>query len=189
MTSYVIARTLGVVDDVKASTSDVDTAADGQQMDVAVVVPVSVRVPTVLSHAPARGSEDLAPEDSVEGRTVGHGCGTGIAVRAVSTTVHAQTRGQGLMQQTRTRMQTSADQDTSEASPQAYYFAGEENLRLAGEGVFSPAVSMPPSPLIPRFPLHTLEGDGGESGQVSEGEGIVLRRRVQSAREDELVHT
>ncbi|KAF8550079.1 hypothetical protein OG21DRAFT_1514503 [Imleria badia] len=195
VSSYVIARTLGVVDDVKASTSDVDTTADGQHMDVAVAVPVSAHVPTDgSSHGPARGSEGLAPEDSVEGRTdghgCGHGCGTEAAVRGVSTIVQAQTRGQGQMQQTRTHIQTPAGQDASEASPQAYYFAGEDNLRLAGEGVFSPAVSMPPSPLIPRFPLHTFtDNDGRESGHVSEEEGIVLRRRVHGALEDELVHT
>jgi len=78
----------------------------------------------------------------------------------------------------------------------AYHFAGEDHLRLAGEGVFSPAVSMPPSPLTPRMRLHALtagaEGgdDGGREvfGQVGEGGVTIIRRRAQGVREDEPGH-
>lgn len=190
VTSYVIARTLGVVDDVKASTSDADTTAA-----VSACVPTMCACPSApLSHAPARASGGLAPEDSVGRRTDGdgdahaHGCVSEVGV-GTSGAVHsrAQTRDPGQRQmQIKTQI---SDEDASDASPQAYYFAGEEDLRLAGEGVFSPAESMPPSPLTPRMPLRTFTDGDGRGGQVSEEEGIVLRRRVQGAREDKLAHT
>ena len=180
VTSYVIARTLGVVEDIKASTSDAATA-DGRRIAVAALS--------------ARASEGLAPEDSVGGRTDGDGHGHGhsrVSETGVGTSVavhaRAETRDHS-QNQLQIKTQT-ADEDASDASLRACYFTGEENLRLAGEGVFSPAVSMPPSPLTPRMPLHTFtEGDGRGSGRVSEEEGIMLRRRVQVARGDRLSHT
>ena len=179
-----IARTLGVVDDVKASTSDADTAADGPHISVAAV---PARVPTTCTCAsdpfplaPARASEGLATEEPVERRTNGdgHDCsmsGTGVGTSVVG---YARAQPQG----------SSQLKIQAHMPPRASYFAGED-LRLAGEGVFSPAVSVPPSPLTPGIPLHTFtEGDGRGSGQVSEEEGIVFRKRVWDAREDELGH-
>ncbi|KAG6370655.1 hypothetical protein JVT61DRAFT_11139 [Boletus reticuloceps] len=186
--SYVIARTLGVVDDGKASTSD---TADERRATVTVAVPVSERVPTAFSsEGPVRGSEGLAPEDSEEAQSGedGHGhCDVSeTAVRAVPAALRKQAQNPGQIQQIGTQTRAHAP----DALPHQYYFAGEDDLRLAGEGVFSPAVSGPPSPITPRMPLHTFtENDGRGSGQTSEEEGIVLRRRVQGLREDELVHT
>jgi hypothetical protein len=191
VTSYLIARTLGVVDDVKASTSDADTTADGRHIAVAAVSACAPKC--ACSSAPARASGGLAPEDSGGRRPDGdgdgdaHGC---VSQTGLDTSVAVHARSQTRdPRQSQIQSQT-ADEGASDALPQAYYFAGEEGLRLAGEGVFSPAVSMPPSPLTPRIPLHTFtDGDGRGSGQVSEEEGIVLRRRVHGAREDKLGHT
>ncbi|KAF8441672.1 hypothetical protein L210DRAFT_973172 [Boletus edulis BED1] len=191
VTSYVIARTLGVVDDGKASTSDTDTTADERRATVTVAVPVSELVPTAFSsEGPVRGSEGLAPEDSEEAQSGedGHGhCDVSeTAVRAVSAALRKQAQNQGQIQQIGTQTLVHAP----DTLPHQYYFAGEDDLRLAGEGVFSPAVSGPPSPITPHMQLHTFtENDGRGSGQTSEEEGIVLRRRVQGLREDELVHT
>lgn len=214
MTSYVIARTLGVVDDVKASTSDVDMTADeharltnadprtgagvGVGIDVGVAVPVSARiVPSAFSSdGPARSSESLlAPEDSCEGQMPGderdrHGSrdvGRG-SEGAVCTSAQAlRRRGQMEME---TQAQTQTSVETESASKQVYHFAAEDGLWLAGEGVLSPAVSGPPSPLTPRMTLSTLtESDGRGSGHASEEEGVMLRRRVQGTRENDLVHT
>lgn len=190
-----IARTLGVVDDAKASTSDADTAADGPHISVTTVSP---RVPTTCTCAcapvplaPVRASEGL-----VKRRTDGdgHDCTseTGAGTSAAGHACGAQPRGSSRLNvHAHVR---SADRDALDAPPprppRAYYFAGEEEgLRLAGEGVFSPAVSVPPSPLTPGIPLDTFtEGGGRVSGQVSEEEGIVLRRRVRDPREDEMGH-
>lgn len=128
----------------------------------------------------------MSEEDSVEIRTDrdqdGHGC-VSKAVTVSTTNMHARAQTTPIQSQSQSQTQTRVD-----APPEAYYFVGEEDLRLAGEGVFSPAVSMPPSPLAPRMPFHALtESDGREVGQGSED--VMLRRRVQSAREDELGHT
>ncbi|KAI9572314.1 hypothetical protein HD554DRAFT_1669118 [Boletus coccyginus] len=191
VTSYVIARTLGVVDDAKASTSDADTAADGPHISVAAV---SARVPTTCTCAcaPFPLAPVRASEGSVKRRTDGdgHDCmsETGVGTSAAGHACGAQPRGSSRLKiHAHVR---SADRDALDAPPRAYYFAGEEeDLRLAGEGVFSPAVSVPPSPLTPGILLDTFtEGGGRVSGQVSEEEGIVLRRRVRDSREDEVGH-
>ena len=202
MTSYVIARTLGVVDDVKASTSDADaqdgpgtnsSTADGGQC-VAVAVSASA-ASAYVEGIPARGSDGLAPEDSVDGQRRdgdehGYVSGAAAAVRVVAATaaasgVQAET---GVQVQTPMRLRSADGMTDALAPPQTYYFAGEDHLGLAGDGVFSPAVSGPPSPLTPRMQLQSFsEGDGGKGS--GEEEGIVLRRRVQGVREDEVVHT
>lgn len=212
-----IARTLGVVDDIKASTSDADATANSTnsvptERSSTIAVP---SIATVPSHnvgigigigAPVRTSEDLASEDSVRTRLDddgdGHGC---VSETGVGTHAHAHGPNQrpGQRQspiQTRTEVETQtrtrtrlgmgmgmrvADQDGSDASPRAYYFAGEEDLRLAGEGVFSPAVSMPPSPVTPRMPLHTFAESDSGSAHGSEVEGIVSRRRVRDDKPDD----
>lgn len=150
--------------------------------------------------APVRASEGLASEASVrttrrvrvrvrvgsgdddddddDGDGDGYGCVT-ASETGVGMSGHALDKGhvqRGKQVWMRVR----------DASPRAYYFAGDD-LGLAGEGVFSPAVSMPPSPVTPRMPLHALtEGDRRLGvGQVreGEGEGIMLRRRVQGVQE------
>lgn len=55
------------------------------------------------------------------------------------------------------------------------FFVGEEDLQLAGVGVFSPAASQPSSPELPRMKLNTLEGG---IVKVTEGQpGSSIRRR------------
>lgn len=133
-----------------------------------------------------RVSEGLVyEEDAVERRREGdrNEDGHGFVSTAAATTMYAHgTRTTTVQSQSQSEAQTGADRDVSDASPQAYYFTGEEDLlRLAGEGVFSPAVSMPPPPLTQRMQRHALtESDGRQVG-----EEIVMRRRVQSTRKDD----
>ena len=207
MTSYVIVRTLGVVDDGKACTgagTGDDACRSGDARDQIGVVPVpssggststSATSSSPWSHGDGVGvgvgvgvgSTRASEGDSVsvERRTErDHDGGDGPEIAVAHTTI--QRHGQ-IQPQTRTD-----HQDTLGASTQAYCFAAEAGLRLAGEGVFSPAVSMPPSPVTPRMPLHAFaesesEGRASLAGQASEE--IVLRRRVQIVREGELGHT
>ncbi|KAF8839484.1 hypothetical protein BDN67DRAFT_1070020 [Paxillus ammoniavirescens] len=150
VTSYVIARTLGIVDVVKASTSD--NANETTQL-------ISQPVPSTLTQdtSLARSSEDLAPEERQQ--TQSAACHTGHYAAA--------------------RLEESPASDDS-IRPQAF-FVGDEDLQLSGVGVFSPAASSPPSPILPRVNLHTF-GSGGvavRAGEINEDEGIVLRRRQQ----------
>ncbi|KAG6332231.1 hypothetical protein ID866_6858 [Astraeus odoratus] len=71
-----------------------------------------------------------------------------------------------------------------ETRPQAF-FAGEEDLQLAGVGVFSPAVSQPPSPELPRVKLNTWEGGVFSVNEAEErtADTVSLRRRVQQPQE------
>ncbi|KAF9233328.1 hypothetical protein BU15DRAFT_80219 [Melanogaster broomeanus] len=153
VTSYVIARTLGIVDDVKASTSD---NADGTTQSI----PVPASLIPATTPTPGRSSEDdLAPEEEeaqAPSAAAGHPDHNAAARAVVDGAI----------------------------SPQAF-FAGEEDMLLSGVGVFSPAVSVPPSPPLSRTKLRTLDSGAvvAKDGEVTlkDNEGIVLRRRLQGA--------
>jgi len=157
VTSYVIARTLGIVDVVKASTSD--NVNETTQL-------ISQPVPSTLTQGTslARSSEDLdlAPSEHQQTQTQSAACHKGHDAAA-----HLE------------ESPVSGDS----IRPQAF-FVGDEDLQLSGVGVFSPATSSPPSPILPRVNLHTF-GSGGvgvRAGEINEDEGIVLRRRQQEGR-------
>ncbi|KIJ19169.1 hypothetical protein PAXINDRAFT_97195 [Paxillus involutus ATCC 200175] len=157
VTSYVIARTLGIVDVVKASTSD--NVNETTQL-------ISQPVPSTLTQGTslARSSEDLdlAPSEHQQTQTQSAACHKGHDAAA-----HLE------------ESPVSGDS----IRPQAF-FVGDEDLQLSGVGVFSPAASSPPSPILPRVNLHTF-GSGGvgvRAGEINEDEGIVLRRRQQEGR-------
>jgi len=139
----VIARTLGVVEDVKASTSDnPNIIAEGTPL---------IRVQDVSSPY----SEDVSSADSALSNDVQkHG----------DTDTHL------------------SDITAEDSRPQAF-FAGEEGLQLSGVGVFSPAASQPPSPVLSRLKLAGQDPILPEHicGDIEEtqDEGIVLRRRTQ----------
>jgi len=102
--SYGIARTLGVIDDVKASTSDKATVHD-------TMTPPSIRIDGMITP----GSE--SDQDSLTDHTLHN------------------------------RMRSSLSDEEPKFSPPPVFYAGEDNnLRLSGVGVFSPAASQPPSP-------------------------------------------
>jgi hypothetical protein len=156
VTSYIIARTLGVIDDTKASTSDRESLHP-----VAAVQGSDAKPPTIIvQSASVTGSIPASPSFSTD------------------------TIGQRL-DEVRETLQLEIDpshhpQSTSSSS------LYEGNPALAGVGVFSPAASTPPSPTIERkrfgslsksstimTPLNQLDHDNGNSEKVTttDGEG------------------
>jgi hypothetical protein len=136
--SYAIARTLGVIDDVKASTSDKAT----------VHIPSSI----LIGGSSSPNSEStLSDSDSLTDHSL------------------------------RNRLRSPLSDSISEANhgscPSQHVFYAddsENNLKLSGVGVFSPAASQPPSPVISRQQLNVEVGDLLKE----EDEGVHLRRRV-----------
>ena len=216
-----IARTLGVVDHVKASTSDADasstlvpvavaaavtgaSAADtdtdtdtdnrerggtgtkrlsrdvGTDMDTHIGIHDGTNAHTgTNTGAPARPSGGLASADPVRAPRAA-APGYARNARGDDGDEHGCVSETGDVRAHRPRPRPHAGRARGQSVPEAYYVAGEGSLRLAGEGVFSPAASMPPSPVAPRMPFQAgSEGDGGV-GQGGEGEGnaSALRRRV-----------
>jgi len=198
----VIARTLGVVDDVKASTSDADAdravvaahtcictserhrAACPAQRDVGVDIDgdVGVGVPVRMSDRLAdsvRRTDEGGDKDDA-GHTNGGthvyvGARDGPAARHVQSLDSESKRGTEYQNRHGKQGQMWNSADRSEDRVHACYFAGEDALRLAGEGVFSPAVSGPPSPVTPRSPLYAFAPD-----TLGDAERNALRRRVQA---------
>jgi hypothetical protein len=131
--SYGIARTLGIVDVVEASTSD-------QPANIAS----GVGVPLIHIHgeSPVSGSRDASSYDLA--------------------TEHIRAR------------QRDAASNLTVSQPEAFYASESDGLKLAGADIFSPAVSVPPSPTLSRMPT-LFEGDTDEHyNEMIEG----LRRRL-----------
>lgn len=160
VTSYIIARTLGILDDVKASTGD--TVKD---------VTMSLSAPTTLVRSSFLADEVQEPIDP--------------RPRAAS-----DSEGQRPSEVHCDRIHNVSDADRldehgnhedgsnrprgEESRPQGF-FAEDEGLQLAGVGVFSPAASQPSSPVSPRMKLSMLEGG---IAKVTEGQsGSSIRRR------------
>jgi len=139
--SYAIARTLGVIDDVKASTSDKATVHIDNTMTPGTITP---------------GSESAFSDSDRD-----------------SLTDH--THHNRMM---RSPLSDSSLGNATFSQPSVFY-AGEDN-KLSGVGVFSPASSQPPSPVLSRQHLPHLD----ESTYGKEQ----LRHRVQQQR-DELKFT
>jgi len=108
VSSYLIARTLGVIDDVKASTSDTATLHNTAQAVPSIHIEAS---------SPSRDSSQYSDLQSPP--------------------------------------------EAPDASiPHPFYASEEQDLKLSGVGVFSPAASRPPSPTITRKELSQDNGEG-----------------------------
>lgn len=151
VTSYIIARTLGILDDVKASTSDAAT--------------VSLSAPT--AHVQSSPLADESKEPHPHAASGSEGQWRSGAPRSRGRSVdRPDERGNR-------EAHDGSNHTEGESRPQAY-FAGEDDLQLAGVGEFSPAASQPSSPVLPRMKLSMLEG-----GIVKATEGSPIRRRPQ----------
>jgi len=129
--SYVIARTLGVVDDVKASTSDKNTIHS--KSDTPIILLNDDTSPTSAPSTPLPNSLHMHKTERFEDEKV-------------STAGH----------------------------PQAYFAS---DLTLSGVGVFSPAVSQPPSPTLSRRNLLEMDGNRTDGASSASNEQSRLRRR------------
>jgi len=176
ITSYVIARTLGVVDDVKVSTT--------------------AKLPHPHHHHHGVGSASLSASASSTPIVLVEDVSSSPSF---SEDAPSADEGGALGQ----HMQRGTEDEGSgedELRPLAY-FASEDGLQLSGVGVFSPAASQPPSPVQSRAKLHQQdptvesvreEGNDGvepKDGRLDMDEGITLRRRgrqqQQSANNDD----
>jgi len=121
VTSYVIARTLLVLDDVKASTSDKITIHAEAERDR--------EVPSIVltESSPTPASAASAQRLPNEFKETASGAIEIIAPVARHT------------------------------PPQTFFASDDMQLKLSGEGVFSPAVSAPPSPTLKRRTIANLE--------------------------------
>lgn len=162
VTSYIIARTLGVIDDTKASTSDRESLHP-----VGAVGGPELKPPTIIvQSASATGSMPTSP--SFPADAVGQPLDdvTGRLPLEIDTS------------------QPHPHHPQSSSSSSLY----EGNPALAGVGVFSPAASTPPSPTIERrrfgslckssstmTPLSQLDNGNGNSEKTvtTDGEGEV----------------
>ncbi|KAK1233174.1 hypothetical protein PQX77_003710 [Marasmius sp. AFHP31] len=132
ISSYVIARTLGVIDDVKASTSDKKTVhAVHDPPSIIINSPKPDQVITPLNTAQSDGSTRLSV--------------------------------------------TPEPARSPDALPLEYFTSEENNFKLSGFDVFSPAPSQPPSPTISRqqLPADFLMTSVNEHSE----DGIHIKRR------------
>jgi len=129
--SYGIARTLGVIDDVKASTSDKATVHN-------VITPPGTITP----------GSDSSFSDSDRDSLTDH----------------------SLHNKMRSPLSDSLLGNANFSQPSVFYAGEDNNLRLSGVGVFSPAASQPPSPTLSRYHLPQDESTYGKEQ---------LRHRVQ----------
>lgn len=160
VTSYIIARTLGILDDVKASTGD---AAEGGTM--------SLSAPTahVQSSPLADESKERHPRAANGSEGQWHSGTPRNRGHNVNDVGRPDERGNH-------EVYDESNHAEGESRPQAY-FAGEDDLQLAGVGDFSPAASQPSSPVLPRMKLSMLEGG---IVKATEGQpGSSIRRRPQ----------
>ncbi|KAG6812034.1 hypothetical protein H0H92_004696 [Tricholoma furcatifolium] len=137
ISSYGIARTLGVIDDVKASTSDSST------------VHGTIDAPSIRASS---SSESPTPSPYTDFE-------------------HESTNASDPSRQKR----GSPLHYLGASQPLAFYASDEgDNLKLSGVGVFSPAASRPPSPVLTR--------KAGEGVKISGKDEGGMRQRV--GRED-----
>lgn len=179
--SYVIARTLGVVDDVKASTTDHATRN-----------PPTIRIHDAspqMTDPYASSSSELELSSSPESFAAPH-------TLKMSTLDGASSGGSPFDANPLRDAEGLPSLDVSDPHP---YFASEENsLKLSGVGVFSPAGSRPPSPTLTR--RHILpEGrsqipnpdsianviGGGRQMLDGDDEGLIFRARARRTDRDE----
>ncbi|THV02418.1 hypothetical protein K435DRAFT_775608 [Dendrothele bispora CBS 962.96] len=163
ISSYVIARTLGVVDDVRASTSDrqtVHTIADSSSSSSSPPLPP----PIVHVQEPSIHVESSSPSPGNSGE-----CSS------------SQDNHHKLF--TLDSSQSSLTATTPDGfSPLEYFTSEDNNLKLSGVGVFSPAPSQPPSPTISRRTL-AMDGRFAMTELDAGDEGAHIRRRQRQSSE------
>ncbi|KAG5654388.1 hypothetical protein H0H81_003212 [Sphagnurus paluster] len=143
ISSYGIARTLGVIDDVKASTSDLATLHRLHNNTAAAAAP-TIRIEGTTPSSPSSdfsSTPTMAMDDK-----------------------HKHPEPPSAGEYPVGYLET--------AQPQAFYASEGDSLKLSGVGVFSPAASRPPSPVMTRRSLMP-EGEEGN------GNGNGLRQRVR----------
>ncbi|KIK97793.1 hypothetical protein PAXRUDRAFT_824563 [Paxillus rubicundulus Ve08.2h10] len=152
ITSYVIARTLGIVDAVKASTSD-----DANETTQLISQPVPSTLPQDTSLA--RSSEGLAPEDHRQAQSLA--CCKGHNAAA--------------------RLEASPASDDS-IRPRAFFVGDEDlqlsGVDVFSPAASSPPSPILPRVNLHTFG----SGGVVRAGEINEDEGIVLRRRQQERR-------
>jgi len=146
ISSYGIARTLGVIDDVKASTSDIATHR------------LTLNAP--LIQVSSQSDSPLSESDHDSG----------------SPTEQRQQPGD-FTPASSTAQDPLSPSYLGASHPQAFYASEGENLKLSGVGVFSPATSRPPSPVLIRRSLQPESV--WISGRQEQDDG--LRQRVKLA--------
>ncbi|KAK7005724.1 hypothetical protein R3P38DRAFT_3214669 [Favolaschia claudopus] len=160
LASYGIARTLGVIDDVKASTSDKET--------------IHNKVPIVhVQRAPGTPSPDSPAASLVASTDSETLLDPNESLRQSKTTILSNKSEFSGSSSTDTLMGLSIS--TPVSHPDAYFTSEESGLRLSGVGVFSPAASRPPSPTVTRKPLPALDDK-----LTDVDEGITVRRRTKN---------
>jgi len=137
--SYVIARTLGIIDDVKASTSDKETVH--ATSDAPAIRVYEAATPPSLSSS----SSSIVTESGRQS--------------LLNSADHAQHNRLRRPPDLNAESFTGAHASENGSLPQAY-FTEENSMKLAGVGVFSPAVSRPPSPTMTRKQLNSDLGVG-----------------------------
>ncbi|KAI4528504.1 hypothetical protein K525DRAFT_230708 [Schizophyllum commune Loenen D] len=171
--SYVIARTLGVIDDTRASTSD------------------KLPPPTIRIHAASRRNTlDQSSESTADSpyastsasSSPAHddaGCPTSSADPSSSNSGLPACDSSNPFNPSSNSDIASPFPPASSALPTEYSFSDDEeslhlpgyegNLKLSGYGVFSPAASQPGSPVLSR---KGLPGSAGGSVNASEGRSL-----------------
>jgi len=137
ISSYGIARTLGVIDDVNASTSD--------------ITPVH-RTPSILVHKAITPQTTASSNHEAEY----------LAEHTIHNLPHSEA-------------ESTVPNYLGISQPQPFYASEENNLKLSGVGVFSPAASRPPSP------TNRRDLPGGRNFGKGLDEGSQLRQRVKEA--------
>ncbi|KAF5380480.1 hypothetical protein D9615_004558 [Tricholomella constricta] len=150
ISSYGIARTLGVIDDVKASTSDIATLHQNPSTP-------SIRVD---ESSASQSDSPFSDSDREPGSPIEHN-------------LHNK-RPSGLLQTLSENRNSLSYLGASQ--PQAFYASESDNLKLSGVGVFSPAASRPPSPVMTR---KTLQPEGGKAPEQEQEQQDGLRQRVR----------
>lgn len=156
VTSYIIARTLGVIDDTKASTSDRKS---------------------LHPEAVVQGTETKPPTIIVQSASVTGGMPTGPGFLTDTVDQRMDEVGETL------QLEFDRSHRPQSSSSSLLY---EGNPALAGVGVFSPAASMPSSPTIERKKFGSLskssttmtplsqpddENESSEKAVTTDGEG------------------
>ncbi|KAF4620626.1 hypothetical protein D9613_000439 [Agrocybe pediades] len=145
ISSYVIARTLGVVDDVKASTSDKATVhmdSSGSSMSTP-----SIQINDAISNS----SESAFSDTDVELHNLHNNNNNNNT---------ANTRSSRTGESNNNKARSPLSDSSSSLNP-SVFFSGDTNLKLSGVGVFSPAASQPPSPTVSRqnIPLNIANSE------------------------------
>ncbi|EGN99691.1 hypothetical protein SERLA73DRAFT_72489 [Serpula lacrymans var. lacrymans S7.3] len=177
ITSYVIARTLGVVDVVKVSTT-----AQLPHPHLYLHHPPSSASLSASTSASMSASAPSTPIVLVEDVSLSPSFSEDVP----------SADEQGVLGRLSPRRGVRDDGGAEEEARPETFFASEDGSQLSGVGVFSPAASQPPSPVQSRAKLHhqdpTVESVR-EEGDERVDRGITLRRRAgrqqQGANDDD----